>query len=176
MSDVTARATDTLIPQVVKVVIGHGEDAETYTLATFALAKTIRTFALMSELAQAAGISQVVGAAENSAANGEFSQAVAPSFVSKVLAVLPGALANGTPALYKLLGLLITPNAKLRRMDEDGEDIDGTLLTLGRGLAYSASNDQIVALLLAAVQVIGIESIIKQLPNLMTALTGGVKS
>lgn len=176
MSDVTARATDTLMPQTVKVVIGHGEDAETYTLATFALAKTIRTFALMSELARDAGISGVVGAAEQSKAAGEFEQAVAPSFVTKVLAVLPSALENGTPTLYRLLGLLVTPNAKLRRMDEEGEDIDDMLLKLGRSIAYSASNDQVVTLLMAAVQVIGIESIIKQLPNLMTALTGGVKS
>ena len=176
MSDVTARATDTLMPQAVKVTIGHGEDAETYTLATFALAKTIRTFALMSELARDAGLSGVVGAAENAAANGEFSQAVAPSFITKVLAVLPSALENGTPTLYRLLGLLVTPNGKLRKMDENEEDIDGYLLQLGRGIAYSASNDQIIGLLMAAVQVIGIESIIKQLPNLMTALTGGVRS
>lgn len=176
MSDVQPRATDTIVPQAVKVAIGSGSEAEEYTITTFCLAKTIRTFALMTELAAAAGLNEAVSAAEQANVGGEFQQAVAPSFVKRALAILPAALANGTPALYKLLGLLVTPNIKLRRMDENGEDIDGFLLASGRDLAYRGTNDQIVSLIVQSVQVIGIETIIKQLPNLMMLLTGGSRS
>lgn len=171
-----AKATDTILPQSVRVVIGSGETVETYTIATFCLAKTIRTFALMTELAQAAGLSEVVSAANESAVAGEFQNAIAPGFVSRALAVLPKALTSGTPALYRLLGLLITPNAKLRKMDEEGEDIDGYLFNKGRDLSYEATNDQMVDLVVKSVQVIGVETIIKQLPNLMTLLRGGSRS
>lgn len=165
-----AMATDTLVPQAVKVTVGSSENAETFTIATFCLSKTIRTFALLTELAQAAGISDVVAAANDSAAAGEFQSAVAPAFVTRALAILPKALANGTPALYRLLGLLVTPNAKLRKMDEEGDDIDGYLLGKGRDLAYEGSNDQIVSLVLKSVQVMGLETITKNLPGLMSLL------
>lgn len=173
----TPRATDTIVPQAVKVTVGSGEDVTSYVIATFCLAKTIRTFAYMTELAEQAGLSSILSAAGASAEAGEFAEGgIAPGFISRALAVLPNAVRNGTPALYRLLGLIVTSNRKLREMDENGEDIDDYLLKIGRGIAYDGTNEQAVALVLSAVKVIGVDTILAQLPNLTRLLPSGRQS
>lgn len=165
MSD-APRATDTIVPQSVRVTLGSGEDAETYTINSFCLAKTIRTFTYMSDLGGKVGLSDAVGALSSTDAQ----QGALPNLLKRALAVLPNALRDGEPSLYMLLGVLVTPNAKLRRMDEDGEDIDAFLLKVGRGIAYTASNDQIIDLFIKSVQVIGVATIVKNLPGLLTMI------
>jgi hypothetical protein len=167
LSDVTQRATDTIVPQSVRVTLGSGEEVETYTINSFCLAKTIRTFTYLSDLGGKVGLSDAVGAVADTDAS---SGGVLPGLIKRALAVLPTALRDGEPSLYMLLGVLVTSNAKLRRMDEDGEDIDGFLLKTGKGIAYTASNDQIIDLFVKSVQVIGVATIVKNLPALMGML------
>jgi hypothetical protein len=167
-----AKATDTLVPAVVRVTIGSEAEGtiEQFVIATFCLSKTIRTFSLMTELSQAVGLSGAIGAVTGSDASAE--GGVLPGLLSKALAVLPSALAEGQPVLYQLLGLLVTSNAKLRRMDEDGEDIDTILTKLGRNIAYNGTNDQVVELLIKSFQALGVDSIVKNLPGLMRLIGG----
>jgi hypothetical protein len=160
------QATETIVPQSVRVVLGAGEEQETVTINSFCLAKTIRTFTYMSDLGGKIGLAGAVSAV----AETDASVSVLPGLLTRALAVLPTALRDGEPGLYMLLGVLVTSNVKLRRMDEDGEDIDAYLLKTGKGIAYTASNDQIVNLFIKSVQVIGVESIIKNLPALMGML------
>lgn len=169
MSDVSPRATDTIVPQSVRVVLGSGEEQETITINSFCLAKTIRTFTYLSDLGGKVGLSDAVGAVAGTDAS---SGSVLPGLIKRALAVLPSALREGEPSLHMLLGVLVTSNVKLRRMDEDGEDIDTYLLKTGRGIAYTASNDQIINLFVQSVQVIGVATIVKNLPGLLTMLTG----
>lgn len=163
MSEMSARSAETLLPAIWSAVVGE----EKYTIRTFALAKTIRAFSLIGELIESADIGSVVRAASDSAEAGEFEQDIAPGFVTKALLALPKALRDGSPAVYKLIGLIVTPNSKLRAMDENDEDIDAYLLHEGRRLAYEGTTEQIVNLFGAAVQAIGVETILAQLPNLM---------
>lgn len=163
MSNMSAQSAETLLPESWKAVVGD----EAFTIRTFALAKTIKAFALIGELIESADIGSVVRAASDSAEAGEFERDVAPGFVTQALLALPKALRDGSPAVYKLIGLIVTPNSKLRAMDEADEDIDAFLLHEGRRLAYEGTTEQIVNLFGAAVQAIGVETILAQLPNLM---------
>lgn len=173
--DGPTRATDTLIPDFTEVKVGD----DTFQIRTFCLVKTIRTFALMTELAQAAGISEVVGAANASAQAGEFAgveaglPVVAPGFVTKVLAVLPNALKNGEPTLYRLLGLLVTSNRQLEDWETDEVNSDTELLKIGKRLAFRGNTDEIIRLVMGSVQAIGLKTIVQQLPNLAMLLGGG---
>lgn len=161
------KATETIVPQSVKVVLGSGEEQETVTINSFCLAKTIRTFTYLSDLGGKVGLSDAVGAVAGTDAS---SGSVLPGLLKRALAVLPSALRDGEPSLHMLLGVLVTSNAKLRRMDEEGEDIDGYLLKVGKGISYTASNDQIIDLFIKSVQVIGVATIVKNLPALMGML------
>jgi hypothetical protein len=167
------RATDTIVPQSVRVVLGTGEEQETYTINSFCLAKTIRTFTYLSDLGGKVGLAGAVSAVSDTDAS---SGGVLPGLIKRALAVLPTALREGEPSLHLLLGVLVTSNAKLRRMDEEGEDIDAYLLKVGKGISYTATNDQIIDLFVKSVQVIGVESIIKNLPALMGMMTGGAQN
>lgn len=163
MSEMSPKSAETILPESWKATVGE----ETFTIRTFALAKVIKAFALIGELIESAKIDDVVKAAADSAEAGEFEQDIAPGFVTKALLAIPKALREGSPAVYKLIGLIVTPNSKLRAMDEGDEDIDAHLLHEGRRLAYEGTTEQIVNLFSAAVQAIGVETILAQLPNLM---------
>ncbi len=166
-----AKATDTLIPAVVKVTIGNDEEGfEHYVIGTFCLSKTIRTFSLMTELSQAVGLSGALSAVTGSDAAAQ--GGVLPGLLAKALAVLPSALAEGQPVLYQLLGLLVTTNKRLRKMDEEGADIDAELTRVGRDIAWRGSNDQVVELLIKSFQALGVDSIVKNLPGLMKLIGG----
>ncbi len=97
---------------------------------------------------------------------------VLPGLLAKALAVLPSALAEGQPVLYQLLGLLVTTNKRLRKMDEEGADIDAELTRVGRDIAWRGSNDQVVELLIKSFQALGVDSIVKNLPGLMKLIGG----
>jgi hypothetical protein len=164
MSDtMSSQGAETLLPTSRKAVMGE----ETITVKTFALAKTIRAFALIGELVESANLGEIMRAVDASEAGGEFEQDIAPSFVTRVVAVLPSALRNGTPAVYKLLGLIATPNSKLRAMDENDEDIDAHLFSEGRRLAYDATTEEAINLLMVAIEAIGVQTILDQLPKVM---------
>lgn len=163
MSNLSAQGAATLLPDTWTVEVGE----EKYTIRTFSLAKTIKTFSLLGELLEAADVQGVVSAAADSATAGEFSQVVAPGFVSRALLAVPKALRDGSPAVYRLLGLIVTPSSVLYRMEQEEEDIDSYLFIKGRELAHLGTNKQHMALLGAAVQAIGVETIMEQLPNLM---------
>lgn len=163
MSDVSPRGAETLLAESETVRVGE----ENFLIRTFALAKTIKAFALIGELIQSADVGGIVGAAASSDESGEFAGAVAPGFVTKALLALPKALGDGSPAVYKLIGLIVTPNSKLRAMDEQDEDIDGHLLREGRRLAYEGTTEEVVALFTAGIQAIGVETVLAQLPKLI---------
>lgn len=166
MSDEQQRATETIVPQSVRVVLGSGEEMETITINSFCLAKTIRTFTYLSDLGGKVGLSDAVGAV----AGADNSTGMLPGLLKRALAVLPTALRDGEPSLHLLLGVLVTPNVKLRRLDEDGEDIDAYLMKVGKGISFTATNDQIIDLFIKSVQVIGVKTIVKNLPALMGML------
>lgn len=156
------KATDTLVAQSQTITIGD----ERYSIATFCLAKTIRAFQLLTELGTSAGLQQVVAAADEAGVAGEFEQTVAPGFVSRALAVLPQALSAGVPALYRLLGLIVTPNRELADLEDSGADVDGYLHNRGMRIARTASLSETVELVLTGANALGVETIVSQLPNL----------
>jgi hypothetical protein len=160
------RATETIVPQSVRVVLGTGEEQEIITINSFCLAKTIRTFTYLSDLGGKVGLSDAVGAV----AGADNSTGMLPGLLKRALAVLPTALRDGEPSLHLLLGVLVTGNAKLRKLDEEGEDIDAYLLKVGKGVSFTATNDQIIDLFIKSVEVIGVKTIIKNLPALMGML------
>lgn len=166
MTTMSAQSADTILPDSWKATVGE----ETFTIRTFALAKTIKAFALIGELIESADVGSVVQAAADSADAGEFERDVAPNFVTKALLAIPRALGNGSHAVYKLIGLIVTPNAKLRALDEGDEDVDAHLLQEGRRLAYEGTTEQVLELFTVALQAIGIETILSQLPNLLRML------
>lgn len=163
------KLTDTLVKKSVNVTVAEQD----YTIATFKFAKTVRVFQLLSELAASAGIESVVSAADQSAANGEFEQenGIASSFVANILRIIPKALRDGVPALYKLLGLIITTNQDLKAMErDDSVDTDKVLYEKGMDLAYDGDVEELMNLIVSAVNVMGIESILKNLGPLMGML------
>lgn len=175
MSDQVARATDTLVPAYVEVTLGIEEESrQTYKIRTFSLVKTIRVFALMTDLVSAAGIGPMTQAAADAVQAGELvpGQQVAPGFVARALAVLPHALRTGEPVLYRLLALLVTTNRQLEDWDNAEVDADVELLKIGKLIANRSSNDQIIRLVMASVDAIGVDTIVKNLPNLGMLLNG----
>jgi hypothetical protein len=90
-------------------------------------------------------------------------------------AVLPNLLKTGEPTLYRLLGLLVTSNRQLEDWEVDEVNTDSELLKVGKRIAFRGTNDEIIRLVLASVQAIGMKTIVQQLPNL-TMLLGGARS
>lgn len=168
MSD-TKNATETLVAEARTVRLG----AEDIVIRTFCLAKTIRAFALLSELAEQAGISNLLGAANDSALAGEFEGAIAPGFISRLVAFLPKALRDGTPAVYKLVGLLVTSNRDLREMDEAEKDVDTELLRIGKRLSYEANPSQFAELITASVELMGVRTVLGNLRGLIALARQG---
>lgn len=162
----TGTATDTLIPRVTKVSIGSGEDVTEYRIAPFALAKTMLIFRLLTELAEVAGVQQAAGELTQAATDGELEGIVAPGFIARILGILPLAFRNGTPALYRVLGLIVTSNKELREMEENEVDIEGHLLKAGRKIAYDGNLSDAMNLIFAAIPQIGLETIMGNLPAL----------
>ena len=157
----TPKATETLVAEAGSVVVGEA----TYVVKTFCFAKTVRTFALLTELAEAAGVSQVVASADDVAT------ATQAGFISQLFTALPRALREGTPALYKLLGLIVTGNKELKKIERDDDvDVDALLLERGTDIAYDGSTEEVLGLVAQAVQVMGVETIIKNVRPLMGLL------
>jgi len=170
--NVQGTATDTLVPRVVTVTVGE----DSYRIAPFCLAKTMIFFRLLTELAEAAGVQQAAGELSQAATEGELEGIVAPGFIARILGILPRALREGTPALYKVLGLIVTSNATLRELEENDGDIEGHILKLGRKLAYEGDANTAVQLIVSAIPQIGIETIMGNLPTLMALLGLGGKT
>lgn len=159
-------ATDTLVPTNRQVRIDDRE----YDIAPFKLAKTMVAFRLLTQLAEASGVGEAALAANT--ARDELAEAVengqpATGFLTKLLTVLPKAFANGTPELYKLLGLIVTHASELMEWEDAEKDIDRELFAKGRKLAYSGSNDEVMELVAVGVGQIGIETIVGKFPMLL---------
>jgi hypothetical protein len=154
MSDATPGQSATLVPLFDRVTIGD----ETYTIGTFSLARTIRAFALLTQLAEIAGLGK------------ERDEQQPSSVFGGIISALPTLVKTGTPALYSLLGLIITPNVRLRKMEEDGEDVDEYLLRQGRRLSHEANTQQFVQLLTAAVKAIGVDTVLGEVSGLLAAV------
>jgi hypothetical protein len=173
------KATDTIVKKGVHLVVGaalaeEGEQPLEFYVATFCFAKTVRAFALLTELAEAAGVGKVVDAADKSGVEGEFDnpveKPVAPGFIQQLVTILPKALRDGIPAAHKLIGLIVTSNKELARMEDDEEDVDEALRRLGRRIAREGSTEEVLGVIAAGAQVMGIETIVKNLMPLMGML------
>jgi hypothetical protein len=165
----TPKMTDTIVKKSVEVVIGE----ERYTISTFKFAKSLLALQYLSELAAAAGIEQAMMAADVSAANGEFAQegGIASSFVTQIIRVIPKALRDGVPALYQLLGLVVTSNKDLKALEmDDGADTAKELYKKGRELAYDGDVNELMNLIAAGAAMLGVEGILKNLAPLMGML------
>lgn len=163
MSDL--KQTDTLVKKSVTVEV----NGEHYVIGTFCLAKTVRTFQLLAELAQAAGLSEAAKTSfQEDIVTGEVNVSLA-NIVSQLIKALPKLLADGVPAVYKLLGLIITGNKELKRLEKaDGVDVDQVLYEKGEEIAYCDDGvEGVMQLLSAAVQVMGTETIVKNVVPLL---------
>lgn len=160
--------TQTILPQVSRVTVGE----ETYNIAPFCLAKTMLTFRLLSELAQSAGVGDALGSFGGDGLQSVAGSGVLPGLIRRALDVLPTALQTSEPALYRVLGLIITANSRLRDLEEREEDIDAYLLSEGRRLAYAGTVEALIGLVLAAINQIGIETILGNLPSLLRVVNG----
>ena len=164
IAEPTPVATETLVSDAAGIVVGEAK----YVVKTFCFAKTVRTFALLTQLAEAAGISKVVASADDGTEDEKTTQA---GFISQLFAALPKALTDGTPAIYKLLGLIVTGNKELKKLErEDGVDVEAVLMERGTDIAYDGSTEEVLGLIGAAVQVMGVETIIKNVRPLMGLL------
>lgn len=157
--------TETLVKKSVTVVI----DGENHIINTFCFAKTVRTFQLISELASAAGLGDAAKTSlQEDIVTGEVNVSLA-NIVSQLIKALPKLLADGVPAVYKLLGLIITGNKELKRLEKaDGVDVDQVLYEKGEEIAYCDDGvEGVMQLLSAAVQVMGTEAIVGNLIPLL---------
>jgi hypothetical protein len=175
----TKSATETLLKKSVVVELLN-EEGEPYEVAihTFSFAKTLRTFALLSELAASAGVGKTVKAATEDTvaaeAEGSTTPPVATNFIQAVLELLPAALKNGVPAVYKLIGLIVTGNKALKEMEKsDTVNVDEVLLERGRDLTYDNGVDEVVTLISGSIQVMGVETIVRNVVPLVRALRVG---
>lgn len=165
------KATETLMAQLRQVTVNQIDgEAVTYRIPTFSLAKTIRAFQYLTELGTAAGLSSVASdiVAEASAGNQE---PVAPAFVLRALAALPKALTSGVPALYRLVGLVVTLNRQLEDWETEGVDIEAELYKVGRKIANRSELPGVVELVTAGADALGIQSIVSQFPKIRALLS-----
>lgn len=165
------KATETLMAQV-RVVEVRQVDGETvsYRIPTFSLAKTIRAFQYLTDLGTAAGLSSVASdiVAEASEGNPE---PVAPAFVLRALAALPKALKSGVPALYRLVGLVVTSNRQLEDWETEGVDIEDELHKAGRKIANRSELPGVIELVTAGADALGVQSIAAQFPKIRALLS-----
>ena len=175
MSDEAVKLpTETLTRKTIQVILAE----ETYLVSTFKFGKTVRAFALITEIAAAAGledaVKQLLGedVAANSDDDGEEPKAQAQwtlsSLVGQLLTILPKLMKQGVPAVYKLLALIVTDNAELKRLERDETvDVDKVLYDRGFDLAFDADLDEVLNAFGAAAQVIGVETLVGNLGALV---------
>lgn len=173
MSEPTPRATDTLIKQTATVLVGE----QTYTIATFKFAKTMKALALVAELAEAAGLGEAAkrlmgdGPPPSDGETVEGDYLSIGGLVTQLITVLPKLLRDGSPVAYRYLGLIVTSNADLRAIEEnESSDLDRELLSKGRGLAYEGETAEIATLISKALPLMGIETVVQSIAPLLTAL------
>lgn len=165
--------SETILRKSVTVTVVDEDGASRdITIKEFAFAKTLKVFALVGELAASANVGQAVAAANQDGAAGAF-EAEAPmatNFISTLLELLPAALKNGVPAVYKLIGLIPLTNKELKELEKGDDDLDAVLLERGRDFAYDYGIEEVVTLVSAAIQVIGIETIVRNVGPLLRML------
>lgn len=165
MSD--QKPTDILTKKTVTVVI----DNEPYVLSTFAFAKTVRLFQYIAELTDAAGLgSATEQMLQEDIITGDVQFSLG-NIIGQIVHALPRLLAVGVPSVYRLLGLIVTSNKELRRLEKSDQDVNAILYAKGEEIAYAEDGvDGVVALLTGAVQVIGVETVVKKLLPLLGLL------
>ena len=162
--------SETILRKSVNVtVVDENGEPHDITIKEFAFAKTLKVFALVGELAAAANVGRAVEAANQDAEAGSFEtpSPMATNFISTILELLPSALKNGVPAVYKLIGLIPLSNKELKELEKGDGDLDAVLLERGRDFAYDYGIEEVVTLVSAAVQVIGIETIVRNVGPLL---------
>ena len=157
------KATDTLIPQLTTVVVGEGEDQREIKMATFCLAKSLLAVELIADLVKQSGL----GDEEEPPADGDYS--ISP-LLRKFTRVWASGMSKAQPAFYRLVGLAITSNKRLATLENNEEDIHLEILKVGKELAYTITNDQLINLLKATVECLGVESIFSQFTKLAALL------
>lgn len=163
--ETTLQGTETLVKKNISVAVGE----ETYQIATFKFGKMVRALALVADVAAAAGIEDATK--KLMGANGDGENLTVAGIVAQVVTVLPKLLHSGVPALYKLIGLIVTPNKELYRMETDEDsDVDKVLLDKGRELAWNAETQEILDILSAGIAQIGVETILGNLTPLVSRL------
>src|SRR5947207_1585991 len=100
------KGTDTLVAKTITVTVGETD----YRIQTFRFGKMVRALALVTEVAASAGIED---ATRKLMGDGDGAGITISGIVAQVLAVLPKLMNAGVPALYKLVGLIVTSNKDL---------------------------------------------------------------
>jgi len=162
---VVPQGTDTLVKKTANVIVGE----QTYQIATFKFGKMVRALALVAEVAAAAGIED---ATKKLMGNGEDGENITVAgILGQVVNVLPKLLKDGVPGLYKLIGLVLTPNKELYKMETDDDaDVDKALFIKGRDVAWEAEPQEVMNILSMGVQQIGVETILGNLTPLVSKL------
>lgn len=165
---------ETLLRKGVTVTLVNEDDEETVLfIRDFAFAKTLKTFSLVSELAMAANIREAVSAVGQDAEAGNLEEGTerpATNFIAAIIDIIPAALTNGVPSVYKLIGLIPLTNRELKELEKSDADVDAVLLERGRDFAYEYDIDAVVSLVAAAAQVIGVETIVRHAGPLLKML------
>ncbi len=167
------KATETLTRKTFPAII----DGQEYIISTFKFAKTVRAFACITEIAAAAGLENAVkrllgeevpAASDDDGEQAQPQQWTLSGLIGQLLVMLPKMMRDGVPAVYKLLALIVTPNEELKRLEKDETvDVEATLLERGRDLAYDADLEEAMAVFTGAAQVIGVETILKNVGALV---------
>ena len=149
----TQTAEEGIVPTYTSAIVGDS----TYSIGTFSLVKTIRLMSLLGRLAEDLKVGNLVDLWTRPGALLDEDEE-RPGFVSQIIHIIPNALLDGSPTIYELLGLIVTPNGKLRNLEDTGEDVTKHLRAVGRTIAYEATNDQVIHLLVCGVNAVGVES------------------
>jgi hypothetical protein len=154
--------TLTLVPTEAFVVI----NGERRLVKTFCTAKSIRALALISKVVKGANL-PAIGEIFQEGEDGTQIRFV--KLVETVLRDIPTLLNEATPQLYMLLGLILTSNEELRRLERGGsQSVDEALLEKGTEIAYAPEGISVVVdLLSVALRQAGLSTVVGKLMPLL---------
>jgi hypothetical protein len=155
--------SETLVPSVVTVSV---EDT-VYTIAPFSMAKSVKAMSYLYGVAEAAGITDAVarlGQARDNVLMGN-----APNLLSQFVSIIPALFENGAVPAYQLIGLMLTPNKELLRLEDAEESVDEHCRKLGRSIAYSDDGtiDKVVEIVQKGFSQMSNQPLMASVPNLV---------
>lgn len=155
--------SETLVPTVVSVAVGD----QTYSIAPFSMAKSVQAMSYLYAIAEAAGVTDAV--ARLGQARDEVLLGNAPNLLSQFTHIVPALFANGAAPAYRLIGLMLTPNYKLKELVRAEESVDNYCAALGEDIAYGDEGtvDKVIEIIQKGFGQMSNQSVMTSLPNFL---------